>query len=259
MTRHRHRVLALAGAGVLLAACGSSAQVVVTTAAARTVVAHPGGTGTFAAAVDVPVSLGYRAVISGVDVSLGQTVLPGQPLFSISSEELSRAVDELAVRQQADQATVATLQAALDALPSDSSAASAQRQKVQAAQARVALDARLLAAAQSRRDVVRAPAGGVVSTITAQPGMTITGSTSLLHIVDASNVSLDAAVPVAYRGQVAAGASVELTAVGAPAVHLTGTVTGVSPLASADGQTFVINVRAANPGGAAETHCYADQ
>src|SRR5450631_2611723 len=131
-----HSLGAVAVVGVFAVGCAShSTSAVVSSAAhAGEISVTAAGHGVFAAAVDVPVVLGYRGTITSVGVVVGQRVAVGDPLFGVSSSGLDNVAGKLGLRASALTAAATKLEHA------SAPAATVIAAQAQAALARNALD-----------------------------------------------------------------------------------------------------------------------
>lgn len=233
---------AIAVAGVFAAGCASrSTSAVVSSAAhAGEISVTAAGPGVFAAAVDVPVVLGYRGTITTVGVVPGQKVAAGDPLFGVSSSGLDNVAGKLGLRASALTATATKL-----------ARASAPAATVAAAQAQAALAQNALDTANAGRGEIRSPIAGTVGDISASPGASVSSDETLVHVLDLSHLTVSAELATSFFGLVHPGMAAVVRVDGQSATPQVGVVTAVAPVVSAGGQTFTIVVAVDDPVAAA--------
>jgi membrane fusion protein, multidrug efflux system len=220
---------------------------VVSTAGPRTLALNASGLGQISAATDIAVQLGFKAQVDSVVATPGENVTKGQVLLTLSPTNLQLQLQQTSVRLAADSAAAAQAQATLVSDQASRPArVAADQTLVGAEQSRVALDQQLLAIAQGRDGEITSPIAGVVAAVNATPGQYVSGSASLVEIVDYSKVMVKAVMPVADQPEVREGAPASITVGTIGSVTLDGTVTAVSPVATNAGQGFQVAVEASN-------------
>ena len=239
--------MALVAAALGLAGCGSTPDVVVARAGPATLTAEPGGVGTVAPAVSIPVSVDIRDDITNVDVQPGDHVVKGQPLFNLDPTPLQQSLAELTLKLQNIEASIADAQSSLASHQAKNPASVPSIQaNIQALQGEATVEQQLIAIAQGTTPTITAPADGDVETVNATAGLQATPGQPLVVIIDYTNISVTANLPIVDQGQVTPGANALLSFPSLPDVNLRGTVTGVSPAATNNGVTFQITVAAPN-------------
>jgi len=230
-----------------LAACGATPSVVVARAGPATLTAQPGGVGVVLPAVSIPVSVDLHDSVTDVQVRPGDHVVKGQPLFDLDPTPLQQSLTTLQARLVNIQASIAQAQSSLAThQQKDPSAVPGIQADIAALQGEAAVEQQLIAIASGTSPVVTAPADGDVETVTATPGLQATPGQPLVTIIDYTNISVTANLPISDQGQVSPGASAVLSFPSLPDITLNGTVTGVSPAATNNGVTFQITVAAPN-------------
>ncbi len=96
---------------------------------------------------------------------------------------------------------------------------------------------------------ITTPISGVIQTLDARQGMTLTAGQTLAQVSGLGTVWLNAAVPEARAGDVRMGQSATATLTSFPAETFTGRVIAVLPTAQADSRTLTVRIELANRGG----------
>ncbi len=96
---------------------------------------------------------------------------------------------------------------------------------------------------------VVAPIGGLIKALDARTGMSIAAGATLARINGLETVWLDAALPEAQAGRVAAGQRVQVSLTAFPGQALAGTLIAVLPEVDAESRTLRARVELPNPGG----------
>jgi RND family efflux transporter MFP subunit len=235
-------------AGVVLSGCSHGVQdVQVAHAQARNISAQPGGLGTVAASVDVPVTLDFRDAVTAVHVVAGDRVTQGQALLDLDATGLALNAQSLALRLSNATAGLQRTQASLAGAGGKSADYIAGLQaQVQALQGQIGLDQQLVNIANGHSPTVVSPINGVVQAIAIKPGQTATPGQVLADIVDFTRISVTANLPVADQTDVTQGAPTTVTFPDFPNIALTGSVTTVSATAINSGTSFQVTIDAAN-------------
>jgi len=229
-----------------LAGCGA-ADVSVAAAGPATITAQPGGVGPVAPAVSIPVSVDVRDLVTNVDVQPGDHVTRGQPLFDLDPGPLQTATTTLSLRLQTINASIAAAEASLHTQQAKGSAeVPALQDEIAALQSEAAVEQQLISIAAGKNPTITAPADGDVETVVATPGLQVTPGQTLVVIIDYTNVTVTASLPIAEEGQVSIGDRATLGFPTLPNTTLQGQVTSVSPSASSNGVSFQVTVSAPN-------------
>ena len=112
-----------------------------------------------------------------------------------------------------------------------------------------AADIRQLSAAPSAGVTLRAPAGGVISTLSALPGQSVTAGTTLMRIDDPSHLWLNVAIPQAEIAGIRAGAQAQIDIDALPGKVFAGTVEAMLPEVDPRTRTQTARIVLENPGG----------
>lgn len=202
------------------------------------------------------VSSPLTGVVDQLLVSENETVKAGQPVVRLLSPELGELqlkLMEASTRQSlADKTLTRERQLFSEGIiperrvqeaEANALEARARRQQSEAALRLAGLDdstIRKLAAGGSATEsaiTLRARAGGVVTELTAKPGLRVQQAESLMQIADTRALWLDIQVPIARQAEVATTKGAAVSVVGRDAIQATvlSSGTGVG-----DGQTFVL-------------------
>jgi len=195
--------------------------------------------------------------LSELKVGLGDRVTQGQVLAVIDSPDLAQAYDDdekaadtLALtektlkRQQQQQAIGVASDHDLDQAKSDYSQALAEHTRTQARLKDIGVEA-----IDHHRLVVRAPATGSVTTLTAANGGQINDPTQpLMTVADLSVVWVTALVPERNISEVTRGQAAEVTLNAYPGKTLSGKVTFVSDTVEPDSRRDKVRLAFSNPG-----------
>ena len=112
-----------------------------------------------------------------------------------------------------------------------------------------AADIRQLSAAPSAGVTLRAPAGGVISTLSALPGQSVTAGATLMRIDDPAHLWLNAAIPQAEVAGIHAGTTAQISIDALPGRIFTGMVAAMLPEVDARTRTQTARIVLANPDG----------
>jgi RND family efflux transporter MFP subunit len=250
--RHRSRLLVLAlSLAVVLAACGVSvADVTVVHVTPRVITDEPGGAGHVSASVDVPVTLDFRDTVTAIDVTAGAPVTTGQPILDLDPIPLATNVAGLQLKLASANATLERTQASLSIdQTKDSPMVPGVEAQIQEVKGQIGLDQQLLGIAQGHAPTVTSPMNGVVLAIDAKVGQSVGPGAPLAEIVDFTNITVAASLPIAVQPEVDAGAGATLSFPDFPNVTLTGVVSAVNAGTTIGGASFLVTVSAPNTAG----------
>ncbi len=235
-------------AGVLLSACGSDPKSVVVVRGAQKILnTETGGLGHAAAAVDVPVSVGFRDLITSIQVRPGDHVVKGQLLLTLDPSPLGLTVQAVTIRIQQALAAIARSQVSLnDARAKKPQLVPGISAQIQALQAQLALQRQLLDIAHGKAASIVAPIEGDVAAVNVIQGQAASAGKTLIELVDYSQVEITANLPITDQPDVLAGAAAEVSFPSIPDLVLTGSVVAVAPGANSNGLTFQVVVDAPN-------------
>jgi RND family efflux transporter MFP subunit len=233
---------------MLLAGCGHSIQdVQVAHAESRDIKVQPGGLGTVAASVDVPVSLQFRDTVTAVHVSPGDKVTQGQPILDLDPAPLATNTQSLQFRLDSANAAAQKAQSSLASSSGRSSTYIAGLQaQLQALQGQIGLDQQLLSIAGGHTSTVVSPINGVIQAVNVQAGQSASSGKVLADVVDFTRVIVTANLPVTEQADVTVGANATITFPDFPNLTLNGSVTTVSAGATNHGTSFQATIDAAN-------------
>lgn len=96
---------------------------------------------------------------------------------------------------------------------------------------------------------VRSPLAGMIDTLDAREGMTVSAGATLAKVNGLTTVWIEAAIPEARGALAQLGRRVEARLTAYPGQHFTGRVIGVLPQASADTRTVRVRIELDNPSG----------
>ena len=113
----------------------------------------------------------------------------------------------------------------------------------------MAIDQQLLQIAEGNSSSLTAPIAGYVSNVRITPGQTVNPGSTLLQIVDPSQVQVTAGMQLSDLQSITAGDQATITPSQLPGVHLHGTVVAVSPAAANGGLEGTVVVSAPNLAG----------
>ena len=159
----------------------------------------------------------------------------GQPLGVLLSPAWSAAAAELRALNSAHSSETQSLHAA----------ALARLQVL----GMTAADIRQLSAAPSAGVTLRAPASGVISTLSALPGQTVTTGATLMRIDDPTHLWLNAAIPQAEVAGIHAGTTAQISIDALPGRFFTGTVEAMLPEVDPRTRTQTARIVLVNPDG----------
>jgi RND family efflux transporter MFP subunit len=252
MRTTRFRASATAGAmlalACALAACGSPSvqDAVVYKAGPRAVADHPGGSGTTAAGITVPVSVDFRDLVTDVGVRAGDQVRRSQPLLSLDPAPFQLQATQLNAKLQllASQIQSATQRMQIDVNKGDSASATALAEQINAYQGQQAIVQQQIDIAQGRASQILSPIDGVIGQVSIQPGGFALPGQRLLTVLDLTHIQVTANLPVADFLSVKTGAPADIRLTNLPGVALRGEVVQIVPTAT--GQTFQATIDATN-------------
>ena len=197
---------------------------------------------------DIASDLEGRVV--AVHADLGQRVAKGEPLAAVLDEDWRLALSRAEVdRAEAERELARTEQllASGMATPADLDVA---RTRAEAARTAVAQ-----AEARLARTVIRAPWDGVVAGRHVSVGDWVRAGTVVFAVVQVDPLRLQADVPEAWAGRVAAGTPALVVVEGAPPVEVA--VDRVGPAVTESSRTFPVEARIPNPDGALKAGAFA--
>ncbi|MEA2615112.1 MAG: rane fusion protein multidrug efflux system [Chloroflexota bacterium] len=240
-------MLALAGA---LAGCGSPSvrDAIVYKAGARTVSDHPGGAGTTAAGITIPVSVDFRDLVTDVGVRPGVQVRRGQPLISLDPTPFQAQAVQLNAKLQllASQIDAATERMKLASAHGDSATATALAEQINSYQGAQAIVQQQIDIAQGRASQILSPIDGVIGNVSIQPGGYASPGQVLLTVLDLTHIQVSANLPIADRQAVKEGAAANISLTNLTGVGLQGRVVLIAAGADPNGQTFQVSIDAPN-------------
>jgi membrane fusion protein, multidrug efflux system len=195
------------------------------------------------------------AEVKQVHIKEGERVTKGQVLYTLDSIDWRNRVaqqqaqlDEARARLALAQKNQGTNQALRDkgfisqnALDTTSNSVEVAQASVKSAQAALELSRR-----QLDETSVRAPIAGIVAKRHAQAGEKITEQQSVAHIVDLTQMELEAQVPLAEIAAVKPGAEVQFKVDGFDNREFKGTVERINPAAEAGTRSIMLYVRVPN-------------
>jgi multidrug efflux system membrane fusion protein len=254
MRTTRFRASATAGAmlalACALAACGSASvhDAVVYKAGPRAVADHPGGAGTTAAGITVPVSVDFRDLVTDVGVRAGDQVRRGQPLLSLDPAPFQLQATQLNAKLQllASEMQSATQRMQIAVNKGDTASATALAEQINAYQGQQAIVQQQIDIAQGRASQILSPIDGVIGQVSIVPGGFATPGQVLLTVLDLTHIQVTAHLPISDRLSVAEGAAAVIALTNLQGVQLTGRVVLIGAAADANGQTFQVSIDAAN-------------
>ena len=134
---------------------------------------------------------------------------------------------------------------------------SSDRELIGAARQRLVLSGmppELIAHVESAREprttvTIRSPIAGMIDTLEAREGMTVSAGATLAKINGLATVWIEAAIPEAQGALVGLGRRVEFGVAAYPGQHFSGRVVGVLPQVNADTHTVRVRIELSNPGG----------
>ena len=105
---------------------------------------------------------------------------------------------------------------------------------------------------------VSSPSGGVIKTLAARSGMTVSAGQTLAEINGLGSVWLNAAVPEAMAGQLRPGLPVTATLTAFPGERFGGTIAAILPEAESASRTLTVRIELPNRGGRLRPGMFAD-
>ena len=226
-------VVVVAVVAVAADALQKTPAVVVSTARPATINARPGGVGTTTPAQNLSFSVGLNidgitapVTVTGVNVINGSVVQKGQALLSLDPAALEQNVASV-------KALLSTAQLALAA--AEASGGSGAVYPIASLQGQVAVDQQLLAIAQGNSNTIDAPIAGAVTNLTVQPGQAVRPGTTMLQIVDTSQIDVTAGLQLSDMQSVRVGQFADVVPTGLVGVHMPGVVVAINPTATGGG------------------------
>ncbi|HEY2703777.1 MAG TPA: efflux RND transporter periplasmic adaptor subunit [Candidatus Dormibacteraeota bacterium] len=205
-----------------------------------------GSAGITAAGVTVPVSVGFRDLVTGVAVRAGDHVRRGQPLLSLDPgmlrEQGPSLTAQIALLNSEIQAAKARVTATAN---QDSAHATVLWQEINTYQYQAAIVQQQLDLAEGRATEILTPIDGVIGKVSIQPGAFASPGQVLLTVLDLSHVQVTIDVP----NDVTSGTPADITVDKLPGVALHGQVVAVEPTTTGSGSRFTATVDAPNTSG----------
>lgn len=164
----------------------------------------------------------------------GDVVAAGAPIVELQVPEWNAAQNEfLALRHSGDNALIEAARARLQALGMTKAAIAAVERSGQ----------------PQTTTTITAPIAGVIQTLNARIGSTVSTGMSLAEINGLSSVWLAAAVPESLGAQIHIGDPLSAQLMASPATQLAGRVIAILPQADAASRTFTVRAEIANADG----------
>jgi cobalt-zinc-cadmium efflux system membrane fusion protein len=208
-------------------------SVVAATAGPSTINAQPGGVGTTTPAQNLSFSVGLNIsgittpiTVTGVNVINGSRVQKGQALLSLDPSSLEQNV--ASVKDLLTSAQLALASA-------ESSGGSGSLYPIASLQGQVAVDQQLLGIAQGNSNTIDSPIAGSVTNLSVQPGQAVRAGTTMLQIVDTSQIDVTAGLQLTDMQSVAVGQPADIVPTGLVGVHMPGIVVAINPTATGGG------------------------
>lgn len=216
--------------------------------------------------LEVRISSKVPGRVAEVLVNLGDTVEKGDLLVQLEDREARLQVEQARAAVAQARAQAAEANRNLERVEKLFAGGAVSRQQVdqattgaQLARGQLQAAEAALALAQTNLDNTRvlAPARGVISRRSVEPGALISLGVTLFELVDVSEVAVEAGVAEQDVNRVRAGQEV---AVRIPALErpFSGTVAGISPAADPRTGLFTIRVTVANPEGVLRGGMFAE-
>jgi RND family efflux transporter MFP subunit len=212
---------------------------------------QPGGVGSISAAPQdiATVALNVQGVnapieITAVDVLANQLVAAGAPLVQLNPVPFEQNMQQIRLTLQQDEDTLSSAVAA--AAAASSSAGGYLSVQIPTLQGQVALDQQLLQIAKGNSTSITAPIAGYVSQVRVAPGQIVSPGSTLIQVVNPSQVVVNAGMQLSDLQSIAVGDNATITPSQLPDVHLHGKVVAVSAAATGDGLEGTVVVSAPN-------------
>ncbi len=230
----------------------------VTTLQRQTVTETLKATGSLAPRRTINLSSQVSGTVDDVHFRVGDRVQAGDVLVQVDIETLGIQLQQQRSTAEATRAQLAQAEAQVtrsERLNDRGLVASAnldsERANVDALRSNLrALEAQVAAAEIALRNAtIVAPFDGVVASRAVEPGQVTSPGANLMQIVDLSVMEMTAYVPVSASSTLQPGQHVTLTVEGLPGREFSGSVAGISPVATAGTRTVPVLVTVDNPGG----------
>lgn len=230
----------------------------VTTLAPQTITETLKATGSLAPRRTIALSSQVNGTVDDVRFRVGDSVRAGDVLVQVDIETLNIQLQQQKSTAEATRAQLAQAEAQVERterLNTRGLVASAnldsERANVDALRSNLkALESQVAAAEIGLRNAtVIAPFDGVVAARSVEPGQVTSPGAALMQIVDLSVMEMTAYVPVSASPNLRPGQAVTLTVEGLPGRQFSGSVAGISPVATEGTRTVPVLVTVDNPGG----------
>lgn len=230
----------------------------VTTLAPQTITETLKATGSLAPRRTIALASQVSGTVDDVRFRVGDAVKAGDVLVQVDVETLNIQLQQQKSTAEATRAQLAQAEAQVERterLNTRGLVASAnldsERANVDALRSNLkALESQVAAAEVSLRNAtIRAPFDGVVASRSVEPGQVTSPGAALMQIVDLSVMEMTAYVPVSASPNLRPGQDVTLTVEGLPGRQFSGSVAGISPVATEGTRTVPVLVTVDNPGG----------
>ena len=194
--------------------------------------------GTVEAEHDAMLASASGGLVEKVLVEVGDAVKAGQALARVNTSLLQAQRDQAAARAELAKAELARV----EALGDMASEAALQRARTDAAVADAALR---MAEIQLRRSVIRSPFDGLVAEVRVERGEVAAPGAPVVRVVDVSPALVRVSVSDRDLATVHPGAPAQVLVDAAPE-PLAGSVRRVSPAATTDSRSFLVDVEVPN-------------
>lgn len=212
----------------------------------QSITAYVGGGGLTYPAQSLEIAYPVSAQVLKVNVQVGQTVAPGQPLLTLDSAGLTAQLQEVYTEWQIAQNYADSL--AAQGAPAPQQAAAQQQAAV--AKSRYETLNQQISSPAFNKGVVSSTFAGIVTSINVVPGSYFKAGAQLLTLQDTHNIIVRAQFPLDDAGTVQVGQTVEVDPDAQAGQSFTGKVTSIVPaLSQAGASTFEVWVTVPNPNG----------
>lgn len=206
-------------------------RVTLYTVRTQTLTTYVGGGGVTSAAQVLTVAYPVSAQVTKVDVQVGQTVKPGQPLLSLDSAGLAAQLEQAYSQWQIAQSYLASLRATG---ATSSQLAAASQQAATAKNHYNTLNNEINSPAFNNGNII-STFSGIVSSINIAPGSLFPADTKLMTINDISTIIVHTQFPLEDRAQVNVGAAADVIPAAVPTQKFTGSISAILPVLSSPG------------------------
>lgn len=250
--RSRRRLLLVVGAALVVLVLGGVAaahfldktpHVTLYTVQQQKLNTYIGGGGLTNPARSVNVVYPVSAIVTDVNVQVGQSVKQGQPLIALNSDNLNAQLAQAKAQWQNAQNYVNQLYAS-GATPA--TIASAQQIAANAKANYDALNTLLNSASYSHGKIL-SPFDGTVTQVNVTAGTIANAGTTLVTVADLSSIIVRAQLPIQQFNLVQLGQQATVTRAAAPGQQFNGTVTTINPILTSPGiSTFEVWITVPN-------------